>query len=223
MHHAVYAQGAGLRAKLHQVQLVQRRRQPPSGGAPQPGQQIYIDVGLRGEDAELKTALIMLPDPAVYTTAPLRNRITVELTAPVGEVWELVGDHRRLPEYSAGIESVDVAAEDGARTCRFRATDETASIDLTERIRWHIPQIGYSASAAEPNPFQLTDDLSVVTVSPTDAGTVFEWAQYFNSPDLPAAVRSFDQGLVDIAEHLIARFGGQLREHWARSTGPDHH
>jgi polyketide cyclase/dehydrase/lipid transport protein len=161
--------------------------------------------------------MIMLPDPAVYTTAPLRNRIRLELTAPVGEVWGLVGDHRRLPEYSAGIESVDVATDEGARTCRFRATDATPSMDLTERIRWYIPRVGYSASATEPNPFQLTNDLSIVTVGPADGGTVFEWAQYFDSPDLPAAVQSFDQGLVDIAERLIARFGGDLKVHWAQA------
>jgi hypothetical protein len=162
--------------------------------------------------------MIKLPDPAVYTTAPLRNRISVELAAPAAEVWELVGDHRRLPEYSAGIESVDVAADGAARTCRFRATDETPSIDLTERIRWYVPQVGYCASAAESNPFGLTEDLSVVTVMPAEGGTVFEWAQYFNNEDLATAVQSFDEGLVDMAQRLIARFGGELREHWAQAV-----
>src|SRR5262245_47169099 len=135
--------------------------------------------------------MIKLPDPTVYTTAPQRNRIRAQLAAPVAQVWELVGDHGRLPEYSAGIESVDVADDRGARTCRFRATDETASVDLTEWIRWHIPQVGYSASAVEPNPFQLTDDLSVVTVTATDAGTVFDWVQcHPRRYGSPAATRS---------------------------------
>jgi hypothetical protein len=152
----------------------------------------------------------------VYSAAPLRNRIVIQLAAPVDEVWDLIGDHRRMPEYSAGIECVDVTADGELRTCRFRATDQTPSIDLTERIRWYIPQVGYCASAVEPNPFQLTDDLSIVTVGQTDAGTVFEWAQHFNGEDLAIAVQSFDQGLVDIAQRLIARFSGDLREHWAQ-------
>ncbi len=96
--------------------------------------------------------------------------------------------------------------------------DDTPSVDLTERIRWEIPVVGYSASAVEPNPFLLTGDLSVVTVTATDTGTAFEWAQYFDSADVAAAVRSFDQGLVDMAERLIARFGGELSEQWAQGS-----
>jgi len=157
-----------------------------------------------------------LPEPSVYTTAPLRNHIQVHLTAPMDDVWELVGDHRRLPEYSGGIETVTVAPDGSTRTCRFRATEETPAVDLTEQIHWEIPRLGYSTSAVEPNPFLLTDDLSVVTVSVTDTGTLVEWAQYFNSTDVATAIQSFDQGLVDIAERLVATFGGEVRRHWAQ-------
>ena len=159
-----------------------------------------------------------LPEPSVYTSAPLRNRMQVSLNASVDQVWALVGDHARLPEYSGGIETVTVAPDGSTRTCRFRALDDTPAIDLTERIRWEIPRVGYSASAVEPNPFLLTDDLSVVTVSPTDTGTAFGWAQYFHSAGLDAAVQSFDQGLADMAERLIAKFGGDLSEHWAQES-----
>lgn len=159
-----------------------------------------------------------LPEPSEYTSAPLRNRIQLHLNAPVDTVWALVGDHGRLPEYSGGIETVTVAPDGSSRTCRFRAVDDTPSVDLTERIRWEIPVVGYSASVVEPNPFLLTGDLSVVTVTATDTGTAFEWAQYFDSADVAAAVRSFDQGLVDMAERLIARFGGELSEQWAQGS-----
>jgi hypothetical protein len=42
------------------------------------------------------------------TAAPLRNRVRIELQAPVAEVWALVGSLERYPEYSAGLERVDV-------------------------------------------------------------------------------------------------------------------
>jgi Polyketide cyclase / dehydrase and lipid transport len=132
--------------------------------------------------------MLRLPEPAVYSSAPLRYQIGVDLAAPVAEVWALVGDHRRLPEYSFGIEDVTIDAD--GRTCRFRAMGEMPAVDLTERIRWQIPQVGYATSAVEPNAFGLADDLSVVTVTAIDTGTRFEWSGYFNSADLAAAIAS---------------------------------
>src|SRR5690606_25263152 len=87
---------------------------------------------------------------------------------------------------------------------------------LPIRIRWCIPQVGYSASAIEPNAFGIVDDLAIVTVTPTDGGTVFEWEQRYNAADLAMAVGSFEHGLSDIAEQLIARLGGKMHVNWAQ-------
>jgi uncharacterized protein YndB with AHSA1/START domain len=161
--------------------------------------------------------MFRLPEPSAFTSAPLRYQIGVELAAPPAEVWALVGDHRRLPEYSFGIETVTVAPDAGTRTCRFRAMGEMPAVELAERIRWQIPQVGYATSAVEPNPFGLADDLSVVTVEEIDTGTRFEWSGYFHSDDLAAAVASFDEGFADIEQRLVARFGGSVVRHWTQA------
>jgi hypothetical protein len=47
----------------------------------------------------------------------------MELDAPVSEVWKLMGDLSRFPEYSAGLERVEAKTDENGRcieyTCYF--------------------------------------------------------------------------------------------------------
>ena len=43
-----------------------------------------------------------LPSASEFTSSPLRNRVRVELDAPVSEVWELMGDLSRYPGVQRG-------------------------------------------------------------------------------------------------------------------------
>jgi Polyketide cyclase / dehydrase and lipid transport len=155
-----------------------------------------------------------IPNVTTLTSAPLRHRLRVELNAPVSDVWALVGQHARLPEYSAGIASVEVDQTPGApraRVCHFRSPDGSgAGPTLRERIRWEAENVGYATSAEPGNAFGLTNSLSLVTVKPASSGTLFTWEEYYDSADLPAARASFDDGIADIAQRLIARFGGRV-------------
>lgn len=154
-----------------------------------------------------------IPNAATLTTAPLRHRLRVELNASVPEVWALVGDHERLPEYSEGIGRVEVTNGRNARVCHFQPRDEaTEGIVLREIIRWEAPNVGYSTSADPANEFGLTNDLSLVTVVATPQGTMFTWEQYYDHPDLPAMRTSFDEGIADIGQRLVNRFGGRVVE-----------
>jgi hypothetical protein len=161
-----------------------------------------------------------VPNPTAFTSAPLRHRLCVELNAPVPEVWALVGDHARLPEYSEGIERVVLTKDRGARVCHFRPRDGAPDgIVLREHIRWEAPNVGYSTSADPANQFGLTNDLSLITVVATPQGTMFTWEQYYQHPDLPAMRADFDQGLVDIGQRLVARFGGRIVERYVDGPG----
>jgi hypothetical protein len=154
-----------------------------------------------------------IPSAATFTSAPLRHRLRVELNAPVPEVWALVGDHERLPEYSEGIGRVVLTAGRDARICYFPPQGGAGEgIVLKEIIRWEAPNVGYATSAAEPNDFGLVNDLSIVTVAAAPDGTLATWEQYYDHPDLPAMRANFDQGIVDIGERLVARFGGRILE-----------
>jgi hypothetical protein len=153
-------------------------------------------------------------DVTAHATAPLRHRLRLELDAPPAEVWRLAGNHARLPEYSAGIARVEVASDGRARTCHFRAPDGSEGIALTERIRWEEPGVGYSASAEPGNAFGLSDDLSIITLAPTPGGTRFTWEQYYHNADLATARASFHEGLADIGQRLVARFGGRIVEQY---------
>jgi hypothetical protein len=163
-----------------------------------------------------------VPNANVFTTAPLRHRLRVELNAPVPEVWAIVGRHDRMPEYSAGIASVRIEqAPDGtlARVCQFRSPDGTgAGPEGREQIRWEAANIGYATTAEAGNPFGLSNDLSLVTVEPAATGTLFTWDQHYDAAD-PTAVRgSFDDAFADMATRLVARFGGRVVERYMDGT-----
>jgi uncharacterized protein YndB with AHSA1/START domain len=157
------------------------------------------------------------PNATAFTAAPLRNRMRAELDAPVAEVWALLGDLTRLPEYSAGLERVEERrTPTGARTeyvCHFKPqADGGPGVAHRELIRWYEPNRGYASRAEEPNAFGLTDALTLVTLEPSQAGTSLTWDQYYDAGDLDTNRAAFDHALGDIAERLVARFGGRVAE-----------
>jgi ketosteroid isomerase-like protein len=174
----------------------------------------------------------MLEPPAVatLTPAPLRNRIRAELDAPVAEVWALIGDLARLPEYSEGLEQVvPTLASDGRCTeyvCHFKPVAE-GQPGIVDRnvMRWYQPGRGYASSGVPGNAFGVSDDLNLVTLQPASGGTLLTWDDYFEAQDVDTMRGSFDRALVDIADRLIARFGGRLIERFAgdgkAAAGPE--
>jgi ketosteroid isomerase-like protein len=168
--------------------------------------------------------VLQSPAIATLTPAPLRNRIRAALDAPPTEVWALIGDLARLPEYSEGLERVDpTLASDGRCTefvCHFKpvAEGQTGVVDRNV-VRWYEPGQGYASSGTPGNPFGLSQDLNLLTLQPASGGTLLTWDEYFEAENVEAMRASFDQALVDIADRLIARFGGRLIERFAGNGG----
>ena len=91
-----------------------------------------------------------VPNAASFTSAPLRNRIRVELKAPVPNVWALMGDLTRYPEYSSGLERVEVKKDSSGMlteyVCRFKPQEEGGeSVLHRELMRWYQPNRGYAS------------------------------------------------------------------------------
>jgi uncharacterized membrane protein len=63
-----------------------------------------------------------VPSASEFTSSPLRNRLRVELDAPVAEVWDLIGDLSRFPEYSAGLERVEAELDESGSASSTPAT-----------------------------------------------------------------------------------------------------
>ncbi len=162
------------------------------------------------------------PNPALYTVAPLRNRIRVDLAASVADVWELMGDLRRFPEYSAGLERVDVETDGtGALegyVCHFKPRQQGGEpIAHREVIRWYEPERGYASTAAEPELFGQSNALAVMTLEACAAGTRMTYDMYYDAVDLAFTTADIDQAFADIGARLVARFGGGVVEHDAQA------
>src|SRR5262245_4051950 len=148
---------------------------------------------------------------STLTSTPLRNRIRVELNAPISDVWALLGNLARYPEYSFGLEKVEANVDSsGACTeyvCHSKPqADGGESVVHREIIRWYEPNRGYASSGEEGNAFGLTNDLTLVTVELSNEGTIMTWSQYYDAPDLDMSKAVFDQALADIGENLVRRF-----------------
>ena len=154
-----------------------------------------------------------------FTASPLRNRLRVELAAPVSEVWALIGDLPRFPEYSSGLARVDAVRDsNGALTeyvCHFKPR-EAGAPGIVERnpIRWYEPNRGYASSGEPGNAFGLRNDLNLVTLEPSERGTLLTWDEYYDGQDLDMLRSEFDHAFADAAEHLVRRFGGKVLERY---------
>jgi Polyketide cyclase / dehydrase and lipid transport len=155
----------------------------------------------------------------VVPSAPLRNRLRARLDAPANEVWALVGDLSRFPEYSQGLNRVDAMVDaSGACTgyvCYFKPMQEGAEgIVHQERMSWFERQHGWASIADEDNPFGLIDSLTLVTLEPSDGGTALTWDQHYDAQDLQMMRVVFDRALDDMGANLVRIFGGDVVEHF---------
>lgn len=160
-----------------------------------------------------------VPAARTFTPAALRNRVRVELEAPVAEVWALLGDLPRFPEYSVGLGRVDATLDAQGRcveyVCHFEPHEPGApGVVSREVVRWWEPGRGYASSGAAADAFGLVNDLNLVTLEPAAAGTLVTWEEYFDAAELDMMRAHFDAALADIGENLARRFGGRIVERY---------
>jgi hypothetical protein len=151
-----------------------------------------------------------VPAADTLTSAPLRNRLRVQLSQPVEVVWSLVGDLSRLPEYSAGLDHVECRTDARGACTEFtyhfkpRAAGEDGIVDRNV-VRWYQRNVGYASSAQGNSAFGVTDDLNLVTVEPSAGGAIVTWDQYYEAAELRMMRAEYDDAFADIAERLVAR------------------
>ena len=161
------------------------------------------------------------PVASNFVSSPLRNRIKLELNAPVSEVWTIVGDPARMPEYSSGLQKVETERNNmgncNAYTCYFKPLDEGGQPTIHHSgMVWYLPQHGWASLDEEPNPFGLQESLTLITFDVNDNKTILTWDMHFNSENeeaLKMNISSLGQALNDdIAQNLVKRFGGKVLE-----------
>lgn len=154
-------------------------------------------------------------EPANLVKAPLRNRLRVDLSAPTADVWQLVGEPTRMPDYSAGLERVeakkDAHGDYTEYTCYFKPTHPGVEGVVTrDIILWYEPERGWASRGAVSDAWGLSDDLHVMQLEPSTEGTLLTWDAYYQAQDLAAMRAHFLEAHSDIGQNLLKRFGGRL-------------
>lgn len=165
----------------------------------------------------------LLPTADKFVNSPLRNKIELELNASVSEVWALVGNPGRMPEYSSGLRKVDTKYDSSGKctgyTCYF-LPEEEGGLEMThgEIMRWYEPNKGFASSAEETNTFGFEQSIGLITLTPKGNKTILKWDIHFNSENeelIKMNVSVFEQSLNnDIAQNLIKKFGGRVLENY---------
>jgi hypothetical protein len=159
-----------------------------------------------------------VPSASEFTSSPLRNRLRVELDAPVSEVWELMGDLSRFPEYSVGLERVEAKQDEDGRcveyTCYFKPVEEgSPGAVIRDVMRWYEPHRGYLSVEVEGDA-GTEGAVAFMTLDPTPGGTRVNNEMYFDAEDLDTTKAQLDEVFVDMADRLIGRFGGRVIERY---------
>jgi Polyketide cyclase / dehydrase and lipid transport len=154
-----------------------------------------------------------VPSASDFTSSPLRNRIRVELDAPVPEVWELMGDLSRFPEYSVGLERVDAVLDEGGRcveyTCYFKPFEAGSEGAVSRDVmKWYEPNRGYLS--VEVGGSWGGNAVALLTLDPIPTGTLLTCDMHFDAEDLAWAKAHIDEAQTAMAEAVVARFGGRL-------------
>lgn len=119
--------------------------------------------------------------PAEFTDAPLRIVMEKEMDATPEQIWEYLGDSRRLPLFVKQIKKVDLDAsqavssesEEGAsRVCSFGGTD------LSEKIVAVVPNKLFAYQAMDNE--MVSNHLAVIKITPTATGSTLTWYQFFD-------------------------------------------
>jgi Polyketide cyclase / dehydrase and lipid transport len=160
----------------------------------------------------------VVPSVSDFTTSPLRNRLRLELDAPVSEVWELMGDLSRFPEYSEGLERVEVVRDEDGRctayTCYFKPVEEGSPGAVSrDDMKWYEPQRGYLSVEVEGDT-GTEATVAFMTLDPIPGGTRLTYDMHFDAQDLDTMKAVLDEVNVDMADRLIGRFGGRVTERY---------
>lgn len=187
---------------------------------------ISVNCKPKNETQSEESKLVMnvipeMPKAQNFVDSPLRNRIKLNLKAPVSEVWNVVGRPERMPEYSMGLNKVEADYSEQkctGFTCYFHPMEgQNIGLEHKEQVIWYEENIGYISQSEEPNNFGYTDSLALVSVSATEDGTIFTWDIHYNAGDEPTLhlnIDSYAMALDDIANNLIQLFDGKILENF---------
>lgn len=159
-----------------------------------------------------------VPSASEFTSIPLRNRMRLELEAPVSEVWKLMGDLARFPEYSEGLERVEAKLDEDGRcteyTCYFKPVEEGADGAVSRDVmKWYEPERGYLSVEVDGNTGTETT-VALMTVDPVPEGSRVTFDLHYDAEDLDATKAQMDEVYSDMGCGLTSRFGGKVIERY---------
>ena len=158
------------------------------------------------------------PTADKWVKSPLRNRLELELNAPINEVWEFAGDPGKILTCISGLNKVEIKTDAlgtyTGYTCFYYSSGDSIEATVQAKMLWHQAHKGWASLDDEPNDFGFQQSLSLITFRPKDTGTILSWDMHYNNESdevLQVSIVSLEQVLRgEIAPQLIKKFGGSI-------------
>jgi uncharacterized protein YndB with AHSA1/START domain len=149
-------------------------------------------------------------DTNEFTTAPLRADVLVRVDGSREEVFNLINNFERMPEWMPGLHAVAVdnsmaASPNGegcVRTCSFPFGDVSEKIVYNDGWR----RLAYSMT--DDNTLGYSNHLAVVTVFEDGDVTLVSWQYYFDHASAEQEGAKLQKG----ASMVLARIGDLLEK-----------
>lgn len=142
---------------------------------------------------------------AIYekvTSAPQRHQASVEISAPVTEIYSYISDSNNWVVWFPPYQSVELSADGARRTFTFADGTTTLTEELVIRNQPHA----FGWSFAPDNPLGVTDHLGLLTLEATGEQVSVTLTTFYNHPDPSLVSPQFEGGGQLILSKISERF-----------------
>jgi hypothetical protein len=169
-----------------------------------------------------------LPAASSFVVSLLRNHIRLQLNASVSDVWSLIGNLSRFPEYSDSLQKVETVNDPNGKciayVCHFKPQEpDGEGISHRAFMKWYELNKGWASLDEEPNEFGLSNSLTIIKLEPATEGSILTWDMHYDAQDIEMNKSSLELALKDIAERLTKQFGGKIVESFVEGRLNKHH
>ncbi|MEM1398030.1 MAG: SRPBCC family protein [Pseudomonadota bacterium] len=136
------------------------------------------------------------------TSAPQRYQASIDISAPVTEIYSYVSDSNKWVGWFPPYQSVELSADGARRTFTFADGTTTLTEELVIRNQPHA----FGWSFAPNNPLGVTDHLGLLTLEAKGEQVTVTLTTFYNHPDPSLVSPQFEGGGQLILNKISERF-----------------
>lgn len=153
-----------------------------------------------------------------WVSSPLRNSISIELSASENEVWKAIANPVDIFSGSCGVSNVEQKTDDSGKcteyTIYYKSDEDSEDMIARSTMVWYEPSQGWASLDNDPHPMGFEQSLLLLTIEQKEEKSILNWDMHYNIENdemLQIFVTELNQSLKEeIAQLFIQKFGGRI-------------